>query len=183
MTCIVAIETTDGVVIGSDRMGSNGHTGSPVTEAKIFTKGEVTIGYTSSFRMGQLLQYALAIPDIKQDQNIDEWVAVDFIQALRTTYKDHGWDEVKDGVAIGGTFILVVRSRAYIIQDNYSFIRRITGEYAVGSGCDYALGSLRSTRDKMPTTDRVLEALATAAEYVVSVAGPFDIIELSAPKG
>jgi ATP-dependent protease HslVU (ClpYQ) peptidase subunit len=177
MTCIVAVETDKGVWIGADRLGSNGHIGSPVTFPKIFSNGSLTIGYTSSFRMGQLLQYALKVPNLPVNANLDKWVATDLVKAIREAFKDNEWNESKDGVAIGGAFLVVVKNRVYEIQSDFSFLRSISGEYAVGSGQDYALGSLRSTRGQEPEK-RLIEALATAAEYVVSVGEPFDVIKV-----
>ena len=174
MTCIVAIEKNGKVFMGADRMGSNGHTGAPVSQPKIFKNGSVIIGYTSSFRMGQLLEHALEIPLVHE--NIDKWVAIDFMQALRKAFTDNGWGKTKDGEIVGGTFLIAVAGRCYQIQDDYSFIRNISNEYAIGSGQDYALGSMRSTRSKADTQKRLLEALETAAEYVVSVSAPFDFL-------
>lgn len=179
MTCIVAIEKDNKVIMGGDRLGSNGHTGAPVSESKMFIKGHVTIGYCGSFRMGQLLQHALDLPLISESTDLDKWVAVDFMKAIRKAYADNGWDKQKDGEAHGGSFLLAVMGRCYEIQSDYSYIRNISGEYAIGSGQDYALGSLRSTRGRMTTHKRILESLETAAEYVVSVSAPFDIIDAS----
>lgn len=177
MTCIVAIEDNNKVIMGGDRLGSNGYTGAPVSESKVFKKGGVMIGYTSSFRMGQLLQHALEIPALPAEINLDKWVAIDFMQAIRKAYKDNGWDKEKDGAAEGGSFLLAIGNRCYEIQDDYSYIRHISGEYAVGSGKHYALGSLRSTRGRATATKRIIESLETAAEYVVSVSAPFDVHE------
>ena len=179
MTCIVAIEKDGKVTMGGDRLGSNGYTGAPVAQAKVFTKNHVTIGYCGSFRMGQLLQHALDLPLISESTDLDKWVAIEFMQAIRKAYADNGWDKQKDGEAHGGNFLLAVRGRCYEIQSDYSYLRHISGEYAIGSGQDYALGSLRSTRNKMSTVKRILESLETAAEYVVSVSAPFDIVETS----
>lgn len=182
MTCIVAVEENGRVVIGGDRMGSNSHTGSSVSHSKVFNVGEITIGYTSSFRMGQLLQYALEVPEIEDGTDIDKWVSINLMQAIRKAYKDNGWDKEKDGEATNGSFLLVAKNRVYEIQTDYSYIRNISGEYAIGSGADYALGSLRSTRGKMPIEARVIESLESAAEYVLSVAAPFDILTVEEVK-
>jgi ATP-dependent protease HslVU (ClpYQ) peptidase subunit len=175
VTCIVAIEEKDKVIMGGDRLGSNGYTGAPVSEAKVFRKGPLLIGYTSSFRMGQLLQHALEVPVLPTEIDLDKWVAIDLMRAIRKAYKDNGWDKEKDGTAEGGSFLVAIGNRCYEIQSDYSYIRNAKGEYAVGSGVHYALGSLRSTRGKMATKQRIIESLETAAEYVVSVSGPFDV--------
>jgi len=177
VTCIVAIEENNKVIMGGDRLGSNGHTGAPVSESKVFRKGPLLIGYTSSFRMGQLLQHALEVPVLPAETDLDKWVAIDLMRAIRKAYKDNGWDKERDGEAQGGSFLVAIGGRCYEIQGDYSYLRNSNGEYAIGSGVHYALGSLRSTRGKMTSRKRILESLETAAEYVVSVSGPFDIVE------
>ena len=179
MTCIVAIEKDGKVFMGADRMGSNGYTGAPVEEPKIFRNGPLLIGYTSSFRMGQLLRHALEVPVVLND--IDKWVSVDLMQAIRKAFKDNGWDREKEGQAEGGNFLIAVAGKCYEIQSDYSYIRNINGEYSVGSGIHYALGSLRSTRNNPNQKKRLQEALETASEYVVSVSAPYDFMEQKKP--
>lgn len=57
MTCITAMVKGDHVWMAGDLMGSNGFTKKIYPDSKVFVNGEFIIGYTSSFRMGQLLQY------------------------------------------------------------------------------------------------------------------------------
>jgi len=180
MTCIVAIEEDGVVYMGSDRAGSNGHTIGIVGSPKTFTNGPLLIGYTSSFRMGQILQHGLVVPAHKLTWDVDRWVATDLMLAIREAFQSHGWDEVNSGVARGGYFLVAVAGRCYEIQSNYSYLRRVTGEYATGSGESHALGSLHATRGE-PASVRVMKALEAAAEHVVSVAGPFDLVTQGAP--
>jgi ATP-dependent protease HslVU (ClpYQ) peptidase subunit len=175
VTCIVAVEHDGVVYMGSDRAGSDGWGIGTVAAAKTFRNGPLLIGYTTSFRMGQLLQYALVPPTDTLTWDVDRWVATDLMAAIREAYDAHGWDETESNKHVGGNFLLAVAGRAYEIQSNYSFIRKVTGEYAVGSGEMFALGSLHSTRDLDPL-DRVRLALEAAAEMSPSVAGPFDYV-------
>lgn len=175
MTCIVAIETADGVWMGGDRAGSNRYTIHAQDASKTFTNGPLLIGYTTSFRMGQILQYALTVPSHTLTWDVDRWVATDLMKAIREAYTEHGWDRLTENVAQGGNFLAAVAGRCYEIQSDYSFTRRTSGEYAVGSGEDHAFGSLHSTRDWDDAAARVTAALEAAAEHVTTVCGPFDI--------
>lgn len=174
MTCIVALETPAGVWMGGDRMGSDGYTGAPVEAPKVFRNGPLLIGYTTSFRMGQVLQYGLQVPVDSLSWDVDRWVSVDLVPAIRSAFETHGWDRVKEGRAHGGYFLVAVAGRCYGIQSDYSALRTTSGEYATGSGEYLALGSLHATRGQDPK-DRVRRSLEAAAEHVVSVAGPFDV--------
>lgn len=176
MTCIVALEANGRVYMGSDTFGSNGYTGRTNEAPKTFQNGSALIGYTTSFRMGQILQYGLVVPEESLTWDIDRWMAVDLMPAIRTAFEAHGWDRLNEGRAKGGEFLFSIHGRCYAVQADYSFLRSPLGEYAIGSGKDYALGSLHATRDWAKPKQRVAAALAAAAEHVVSVDGPFDFM-------
>lgn len=180
MTCIVAIEHEGTVYMGSDRAGSSGWSIGLVEHPKTFTNGAALIGYTTSFRMGQVLQYALDVPSHTLTWDVDRWVATDFAAACRAAFEENVWHRVNEGRAKGGSFLLAIQGRAYEIQEDYSFIRSTVGEYATGSGEDFARGSLCSTRTWDDPEARVLAALEAAAECSPSVAGPFDIVTQAA---
>lgn len=176
MTCIVALETQRGVWMGHDQLGSDGFTGAPIEAPKVFTNGPLLIGMCGSFRMGQLLQYGLHPPEESLSWDVDRWVAMDLVPAIREAFEAGGWDRINNGRAKGGSFLVVVRGRCYEVQDDYSFMRMPSGEYAVGSGTYHALGSLHTTRDWAKPKERIVAALEAAAEYVMSVAPPFAIV-------
>jgi ATP-dependent protease HslVU (ClpYQ) peptidase subunit len=182
VTCIVAVETPDGVIMGADSAGSDGHTTATVEAPKVFANGPLLIGYTSSFRMGQLLQYALEVPEESLGWDVDAWVAVELVPAIRKAFEGHGWDRVNEGRAKGGNFLVAVSGRCYEMQSDYSFLRNTAGEYAVGSGYAHALGCLYATRQRLVPEDRVVRALQAAAEHVVSVDGPFHLYEQETPN-
>ena len=60
MTCIVGMVDGQGTVyIGADSLAAGGYQKTIRKDAKVFTNGIAVMGYTSSFRMGQLLRYKL----------------------------------------------------------------------------------------------------------------------------
>lgn len=177
MTCIVALETARGVWIGADRAASDDCTTSTLAVSKIYTNGPLTLADCGDFRTGQLLQYALDVPEDTLDDDVDRWVAIDLPTAIRHALKRNGWHRKDKGVADATDVILAVRGRCYLMQSDYSFIRNASGEYAIGSGTYHALGSLHSTRGWRRPKDRIIAALEAAAEHVVSVAGPFDVLK------
>lgn len=176
MTCIVALETDHGVWMGSDRMFSDGYTGAVYDTAKAFVNGPLLIGCCGSVRMKQVLRYGLEPPVDALSWDVDRWVAMDLVPAIRSAFEANGWDRVSDGRAKGGNFLVAIGGRCYEIQSDYSFTRPDTGEFAIGSGCYHALGNLHATRGLKPK-ERILRALAAAEEHVVSVCGPFDIVK------
>jgi ATP-dependent protease HslVU (ClpYQ) peptidase subunit len=63
MTCIVGMVENGKVYIGGDSAGVSGFDYHIREDQKVFQNGDMIFGFTSSFRMGQLLQYSLKIPD------------------------------------------------------------------------------------------------------------------------
>lgn len=150
MTCIVAFKTIEGnSVIAGDFMASNGHHFRKVATSKVFLKSDkCAIGYTSSFRMGQILEHYWSLPARVEDQDVDSYVNVDIIESLRATFSAYGYGlKTSNGTTIediGGTFLLLYEDRIYEIQCNYSALDYESGIVAVGSGMDAALGALFS---------------------------------------
>lgn len=175
MTCIVALETPDGVWMGGDRMASSSWESIDLDMPKIFRNGSALIGNCGSVRHHQLWQYSVNIPEDRLTWDVDRWVAHDLTWSVRHAFEQHGAKAVKDGVDRGGNVLFAIRGRVYEIQSDYSFTRARSGEYAVGSGWMVAFGALHATRDWPDPRARVLAALTAAADCTPFVSGPFDI--------
>lgn len=175
MTCVVGIETEAGVTIGADSMSSNGHTGS-ANGGKVFRVGELLVGCCGSIRMKQLLRYSLHVPPI-ETWDLDRWMATDFINSARECLKQGGYATIVNGEEAGGTFMVGVRGRLYTVYGDYQINYKPRRYHAVGSGEHIALGALYVLRD-LPPHERATAALEAAAEHVISVGPPFEILTL-----
>jgi hypothetical protein len=177
MTCIVGIEHDGGVVIGGDSAGLAGWSKTIRADEKVFTVGPYVMGFTTSFRMGQLLRYRLAVPE-PDTWDTDRFIATTFIDAVRGTLKAGGWAKVDSSQEAGGDFLVGIAGRLYRISEDYQFGRSTAGYQAVGCGADIALGSLHTsaTYDMEPKCRAEL-ALEAAAALSGGVAGPFAIID------
>ena len=82
MTCIVGFVEKGIVYIGGDSAGVSGLDLRLREDEKVFLKNGMAFGFTSSFRMGQILRYCFTIPD--QDPRKDDfsYLCTDFIDAL-----------------------------------------------------------------------------------------------------
>lgn len=96
MTCIVGIADGEKVWIGGDSQGTAGLSMTVRADTKVFTNGPMVFGFTSSFRMGQLLRHKLSIPK-HYEGDVDKWLCVDFIDAVRQCFKDSGYARTHDG--------------------------------------------------------------------------------------
>jgi ATP-dependent protease HslVU (ClpYQ) peptidase subunit len=187
LTCIVAFKTIEGhSVIAGDFMASNGHNFAKVANSKVFNKSEnCAVGYTSSFRMGQILEHYWTLPARMCDQELDSYVNVTVVESLRAVFSKYGYG-IKDGIEdLGGNFILLYEDRIYEVQYNYSVLDYDSEIISIGSGSDAAQGALYallpvSTADLDNLLAKVFEAtsLVTATvspEFSYIVLGEVDV--------
>ncbi len=196
MTCIVAMADGQNVIMGGDSAGVNGRDLYLRADAKVFRKGEYVIGFTTSFRMGQILRYETALPELPQDlesEDLERFFVTGFIPAVRRSFEQHGFAKTarfsspdkpglsEDGQVVGGTFLVGVAGQIYEIHGDYQVGRSATPYSAVGAGAMVALGALRALveMEGLSVRDRVTRALETAEAYNAGVRGPFQIVESS----
>ena len=67
------------------------------------------MGFTTSFRMGQLLRYSLKPPRRHPDDEINQFMVVTFTNAVRECLKAGGYASKKDDVESAGTFLVAIK--------------------------------------------------------------------------
>jgi ATP-dependent protease HslVU (ClpYQ) peptidase subunit len=180
MTCIVALVDGDDVIVGGDSAAVAGLNVIVRKDHKVFHNGPAVMGFTTSFRMGQLLRFNLDI--VEKHPNIDayEWMCKMVIPEVRHTLKEGGLAQIEDNVESGGTFLMGAYGRLFEVDEDFQ-VGEPHDEYAaVGCGTDFALGAL-AVSEWMDPVQRVLEALKVAAKFSGGVRPPFNIIRLSDP--
>jgi hypothetical protein len=183
MTCIVGIVDHGNVFLGGDRAAvADRHYLTHCAQPKVFRRGSFVMGYTSSFRMGQLLQYRLAAPDLPTETDFDEFMATTFADAVRWCLKDGGYTKIENAREEVGTFLVGAAGRLYVFDDDYNVRSPLCGYAACGSGESVALGSLHATAQlDVPAARRAVMALDAASRFVTTVRAPFDLIVDPAP--
>ena len=177
MTCIVGIvdKKENKVLMGGDSSGVSGWDLTIRKDAKVFKNGEFVIGCTSSFRMIQLLQFSFKPPEIKTD--LFEYMCTDFVNAIRTCFKDGGYlQKETKGDELGGTFLVAYKDRLFKICSDFQVGESISGMEAIGCGDAYALGSLYSTKKMVNTNDRIIKSLECASFFSIGVHKPFIVV-------
>lgn len=186
MTCIVGlIETnkeTGGteIFVGGDSaaVGSS-HWIDARKGPKVFVKDNFIYGFTSSFRMGDILQYSFVEPLRDPKASIDSYLRNEYVDALRQHFKDKGFITVDKQSEHGGTFILGYSGRLFTVESDFQIGESIRSYVAVGSGNSHAQGSLYSTEGmNIPARDRIVLALEAAENHVTSVRSPFVVESL-----
>ncbi len=179
MTCIVGyLSPTRTVVLGGDSCASSSNIRYTVSQPKVFKKGEFLIGYTSSFRFGQLVEHDLELPYPAPGSDPLAVMMGEFIPKLRHLLKEQGFSKVENNVETGGQLIVGLRGRLFEVQDDFSVLEHKSGYCAVGSGADFALGSLHTSRTAgAEARDAVMAALRAAEAFAPGVMEPFTVLE------
>ena len=177
VTCIVGIENAGRVYIGGDSAGVAGLSIQTRRDPKVFAVGELIIGYTSSFRMGQLLRFNLSVPPrIEREDDDFEWMVKRLVPEIRETLKEGGYATVNNGEESGGVFLVGYRGSLYEIESDFQVAMPADGYAAVGCGSDIALGSLHGSK-RLDPIKRIERALSASEHHSAGVRGPFVIKE------
>lgn len=176
MTCIVGIAHQGKVWIGGDSAGVAGLDMMLRADRKVIRNGDFIMGFTSSFRMGQLLQVKLVPPKHHSDVDVFEYMVGDFVEAVRTCLTAGGYSSKNNNVEQGGVFLVGFKGRLFKIEGDFQVGERVGGIDACGCGESFALGSLAETEHMLPK-DRVQRALQTAERFSAGVKAPFHVEE------
>lgn len=186
MTCIVGLEHEGVVYIGGDSASvSSSYEIFESGIEKVFKNGGMLMGYTTSWRMGQLLRYAVSAPDHDPRDDDMQYLVVDFVDAVRKTFKEKGWLTKTSDVEEGGDFLLGYKDKLYHISSDFQVNPNRCGYAACGCGSSYALGAMHDIRQngkKVAPEDAVRRALEAAAYHSAGVIGPFLIMRLDGTK-
>lgn len=167
MTTIVAVENSDHVLIGCDSQATMGRMKQSLPGGKIFTNGEYTIAVAGRFRLLQLMA-KVELPPTTSD-SLDYHMAHVFSPAVAEQINAISPDLLSESL-----MLVVVKRQVFLITPDGSAIQNNRGHYSIGSGSDYALGSLaRYTGDI--TERQVLAALEAASNYDIGTSGPFHV--------
>lgn len=182
MTAIAAIVENDHVWMGGDSAGVAGLSLSLRSDPKVFRNGEFLLGYTSSFRMGQLLEYHFS-PSVPHEGEVGmAYMVRTFVPAIRELFKSHGYLQTDKGREEAGQFLVGWRGELYSIDIDFQVGRQQMPFFACGCGAELVLGSLYSTAEyEIDPAERIDLALRAAEAFSVGVRGPFTILASHSP--
>lgn len=188
MTCIVGVVDGDHVLIGGDSLESDAYASAEGdsyvlqrNDEKVFVLGEFVVGFCGSYRVGQLIRYSFKPNSPKaNDDNIMSYMVNEFINVLRTTMEQHGTLKTVEGEESFDAQLLVGwQNRLFVIGDDFN-VGIMKDEWcAIGSGSQFALGSLHTTselEDQISTDERIKHALRAASMYSPWCKGPYTLV-------
>ncbi len=193
MTCIVAYRTAEAVFMGADSAGVAGLSMTVRADRKVFElcragvpprtagglargdRDRMLVGFTSSFRMGQIIQHHVALPDHPRGVPTFDWMVREFVPAVRKALKEHAFTTVNNNVETGGSFLVAYRNRIYTIDGDFQVGEPVAPFDAVGCGASIALGAMDALhRWDTPGGIQLVElALQAAERHSAGVRRPF----------
>lgn len=147
MTCIVGMVVNGSVYMAGDHIGTNLWNEMHYSKQKVFFNNDFLIGFTGSFRMGQILEYSWVPPKrTKKDKTDFDYLVNKVVPSLMDLYKKQGFLKTEtgedNGRLSGGTFLFGYRGHLYTIQNDFSVLEDSRGYGATGCGEEVATGAL-----------------------------------------
>lgn len=181
MTIIAGLIHDGTIYVGADSAGVAGYDLTIRADRKVFINGPYVIGFTSSFRMGQLLRWKFADPDRDPRVDVEKFMCTAFVDGVRKLLNDNGYGRKDCNVESGGSFLVGYAGRLFQVQGDYQVKENAEGFDACGCGENLALGALYATRDWTDPRARLQLALETAERFSAGVRGPFHVETLERP--
>lgn len=174
MTCIVGLVEGNSVYMGADSAATRDYETRALNgPRKLIRVSDFLIGYTTSFRMGQILEHHLSVRPQGKESDFAYMVTA-FVEAVRDSLKTHGYSEINNNRESGGTLLIGYHGHLYKMISEFSVLEVNDGFDAIGCGEDYALGVLYALNNHS-AEDRITVSLATAAYFSSHVCLPFHI--------
>ncbi len=174
MTCIAVVRQDGIVYMAGDRGASDDGTILPLSAPKVWKIGPYLIGYAGSMD-GERIRYNFkpTAPNIK---DIDKFMQTKFVKELREFYNEFWVDTSKDG-DLG--LIIVINGEIYEHSSaDMSLSKYMLPYLTMGSGAEYAYGSLFSTEKEKSGKQRVITAVEAAIKFNPSCMGPVDTVSI-----
>lgn len=184
MTCIVGLVRNGKTYIGADSLGVDPRSLScdDRKDPKVFRNGEFLIGFTTSYRMGQILAHSFSPPIMKKDQDLYTYMVTDFVDAVRKALKDGGFASALNGEETGGTFLVGYKDRLFSIESDYQVGESRSPFTACGCADALALGAV-AVASELPdmTAEWVVKtAIQVASRFSAGVGGEIVILNTEA---
>jgi len=171
VTCIAGIVDNNIIYIGGDRGISDDSSIMSMLQPKVIIKGDWIYGYAGSLGNGQLFDF-IDLPDVKNAEDVYKILRMDVVENYKSILDTHGSSKDDDST----DFIIGCMGRLFEFNTDDWGVAEIT-EVSIGSGGNFALGSLYSTIGNDPI-ERIGLAIGAAITYSPTCQGPIDILSL-----
>jgi len=173
MTCIVGIAENGVVYMGADSAAGERSISQP---HKIFRIGGLLIGYTTSWRMGQILEHHLDVEDHEEGWTDMAYLVRCFIPAVRKCLQEQGYTKIENNQEEAGSFLVGYHGHLYHVFSNFQVLEMTDGFDACGYGEDFALGAMYVLgHSASPPRMKIFSCLKAAAHFSGYIQEPFYI--------
>lgn len=188
MTCIVAVTDGRRVVMGGDSAGVTGIGLDcelySLANAKVFRTGPYAIGFTTAYRIGQILRYHVTWPEPPtRPEAFEGFLVTEVVPEVRRALETGGAMRTENGQTRGGHFLLAWGGQLFGILEDFCVVRPHLPYAAIGAGKQAAYGALEILADQpaLSLENRVQRALEVAQTYNPWVRAPFCLVSTDDP--
>jgi ATP-dependent protease HslVU (ClpYQ) peptidase subunit len=175
MTCIIGLEADGKVYMGCDSASISGYSQNRTRLKKVFRVQNFLIGYTSSFRMGQILEHHLSVDFQPKSKTDMEYMVCNFAEGVREVLKEFGYARIENNEEEIGTFLVGYKNKLYCIHNNLQVNSNSLGVDSVGAGYEVAMGAMLAMPNEEPRK-RIKKALQITEELSTVVCKPFHLL-------
>lgn len=177
MTIVVGVVEGGKVTLAADTQGSAGWDKTYRKDKKVFKAHGILYGFTSSYRMGQILQYHTEeVLASDRDKDTHAYVVKHLVPMWRRVLSANGFAKKKDGEDQAGVFLVGIDGRLFRIDNDFQVGESVKPYEAVGCGESYALGAMFALYGASSTLDLATNAVETAMEFSNGCGGSIDVI-------
>ncbi len=198
MTTIIGIQGDSYAVICADSRVTEVDSNGKATQSmslkevgfKIAQNGRWLMGVAGDVRAINILTHSFnppVPPPSLKGRKLDHFITTKFIPAMRVCFDSEGYsspvtDNSEHQSEHGSVVMTAINGTIYVIDGDYSWLSDSFGVYAIGSGAQFALGSLATT---IPTGGKIgrrtakqsaLKAMGVAGRYDPGTAAPYHVL-------
>jgi len=175
MTIIAVVRQDETVHMAGDRGASTEDSILVLKAPKVFKIGPYLFGYAGTMD-GERIRHNFKPPVPKPNANLDKFMYTEFLVALRNFYETW-WVDISKESDFG--MLIAIKGRVF----EHNVVDMSLTEYqedylAMGSGSDFALGSLWTTQNQKNGKRRAQLAVEAAIKYSTSCIGPVDVLSI-----
>lgn len=182
MTCIIGYIENGKAFVGGDSAGVAGLGLTIRKDPKVFKVGNrFVIGFTSSFRMGQLLMTNKFCPSEQTSSQSDyQYMITSFVDCVIELFKNNGYLSKDKEVISGGLFIVAYKNKVYYVSADFQVGEPEDNFICIGCGDEIASGAMNILKDinTLSPKEKIIKALESASRFSVGVHAPYNVIEL-----
>ena len=179
MTCIVALKTEKGVMLGADSCVGAEHRAVGKIEPKVKKVGEYLIGTAGSVRAGQVIKHCLSTKKFNEKDDFYWHVLNVLVPEIRKAIKDAGAMSIEHSLeSINSHLIIAHKNRVIVLQGDLGVIEYEDDFISIGCGEEWATGAMFAVAPSDIKPKQILTlGLDAACRYSSYVRPPYHFID------